>query len=200
MKQNQKIKGLKFQPWIGENYETNPKGRILLLGESHYLNGEKETSDFTTQVVNNFKNHFEDFNSPFFERIGKIFDSKDCFKIWNNVAFANLIQSGLDKAKTQPLDEDWETINPAFEKLLAALKPDKVIVFSKRIFNYCLNEDDAICLKEIKANNKKAEIYQYTRNQHKSFVIGVNHASRMFGNSCLDWTPLIKKFIDETYL
>lgn len=198
MKSNEKIEGLRFQPWIGENYKSNPKGRILLLGESHYLDGEKETSDLTTFMVSEFIKGAT-LKTHFFKNIGYVFDSEDPRAIWDNVAFANLIQKGLTKAKSQPEPKDWESINPAFEKLLEALEPDKVVVFSKRIFNYKLTEKDAICIKKIKSNNKIAEVWKYTRNQHKTFVIGVNHASRMFGNSCLEWSPLIKKFIDGSY-
>ena len=114
---------------------------------------------------------------------------------------AAFIQKGLNEANTQPwnVNEAIETIIPAFDVLLEDLKPNKVVVFSKRMFNYWLPPEDKNSLKTIEVKNKKAEFCSYTKNNHKTFVIGVNHASRMFGNSCLEWSPLIKKFINDTY-
>jgi len=189
--------GLRFEPWIGKNYKTYVDGKILLIGESHYLDEELDpASNFTTAVIKQFLQGHK-LPTPFFQRIGNIFDSNDYNSIWENIAFANLIQAGLSEAKSQPTVDDIATINPTFEILLKNLKPDKVLVFSKRLWNNWLTEEDATHVKEISANNKKGNIWEYQRNGKKTLAMGINHASRMYGKSWSDWVPLVKKFINE---
>ena len=56
--------------------------------------------------------------TPFFDRVGNIFVSKDNKLIWQNIALANLIQTRLAYASGQPTVKDIATINSTFEILL----------------------------------------------------------------------------------
>ena len=192
------IEKLRFKPWIGNYYEENENGKILLVGESHYLDGEDiTTQDFTTAVINEYLSD-GNMQTPFFKRIGQIFDRNDFKAIWAKVAFANLIQSGLSNSSSQPTKDDIATINPAFEILLNDLRPNKVIVLSKRLWNFWLTEENAQFIGKIKANGKSATVWEYIRDGHSTIAMGIWHPSRMFGNSCYDWTPLVEKFL-KTY-
>ena len=47
---NTKIDGLTFQPWNPERYydSSNPYGKLLILGESHYIgDANTEIEDFS---------------------------------------------------------------------------------------------------------------------------------------------------------
>ncbi len=70
------IKGLHFQPWIGPNWEKSKFGKLLLLGESHYLNGDKDTSNLTSLVVKNALSVGDEMKTPFFRITELIFGCK----------------------------------------------------------------------------------------------------------------------------
>ena len=185
---------LRFEPWIGDNYETNKDGKILLLGESHYCGEEEASCGFTREVIQG-RIDKEKMESPFFDRIEDMFEEIGYKNVWKQVAFSNLIQNPLDASASQPEQKDIATIKPAFERLLADLKPDKIVLFSKRLFEV-LPTDNCYRNADIEINSKKAEVWHYDRNGHISYITGVNHASRMFGNSYKEWVPLIKDFIE----
>lgn len=194
------IEGIHFQPWIGKEYYVGRK--LLLLGESHYLDEEpdedddfsKGYDDLTIKVVRD-KFLSGKINMPFFKNIGLLFYPDDCFKIWDEIAFANAIQIALPHAKSQPEDREIRTIVPAFKLLLDNLKPEKVIVFSKRMWNRWIPEDNANFISHIKENGKKSTVWKYNYSGGKCLATGVCHPSRMFGNSHSLWKPIIDKFI-----
>src|SRR5687767_14594410 len=99
-----KIKGITFQPYYGPNYETGKYGKLLLLGESHYLNEEVATSKMTSEVIQNALEE-TGFKSPFFKNTGKLFNDENWKELYENIAFANLIQTGLRNSKSQPDQE-----------------------------------------------------------------------------------------------
>lgn len=186
-------KGLKFQPWIGNEYGENNSDRLLLLGESHYLQGEENhQSDFTTQVVTNFLND-EQMETPYFKRINLLFNQDKSF--WDKIAFANLIQSGLDVSKSQPTEEDLSTIAPAYKILLNTLKPNKVVVLSKRMWDYWIPFEGGIEIIPKKPDSIALEVWQYEYDGGTCLATGIKHPSRLFGNSYKEWIPVIKKFM-----
>ena len=164
-----KIKGLHFQPWIGPNWEKSKYGKLLLLGESHYLNGDKDTSNLTTLVVKEAVSEKKGMNTAFFWTTELIFGCKEPGQLWNNVAYANLIQNGLPKAQSQPQQKDRATINPSFKLLLDNLKPKKVIVLSKRMWTIWLTEESGKCISFINVNDKKSEVWEYEYDKGKLF-------------------------------
>jgi len=196
------ISGLHFQPWVGKEYDT--KGRLLLLGESHYLDDEpNEEDDFsigygdmTIEVIRDGHLAGKDMRTPFFRNIGFLFYPDDCFKIWNEVAFANAIQIGLPKAKSQPGTREIETIAPAFQLLLDGLKPEKVMVLSKRMwFQNWIPEDRGQFVSHIVENGKRSTVWQYEYVGGRCLAVAIAHPSRMRGNSYNKWKPLVDNFL-----
>ncbi len=194
----EKIDGLHFQPWIGEEYYKGRK--LLLLGESHYLDAEPDEEDFsagygdiTTDAIRNFLT-INDMPTPFFRNTGLIFYPDDCFKIWNEVSFANLIQIALPRAKSQPGPKEIGTIAPAFKLLLDNLKPERVLVLSKRLLIW-IPKDNGSFVSEIEEEGKKSTVWKFDYLGGNCLAMGINHPSRMFGNDCYLWKPIVDKFL-----
>jgi len=198
-----KIGGLKFQPWIPESYydSNNPYGKLLILGESHYINDFDEKVDysqFTTEKIEDVisSNGCETIN--YYRNFGKVFydDPKD---IWIKVAFANLIQVGLVGTKSQPTNDDFKTISPALWLLIENLKPQKMIVTSSRMWNRWFPDKDPRCNKVtlIEAEGKKSEIWRYENEDGYSYAMYVRHPSRGFSPNA--HRPLIKKFLETDF-
>jgi hypothetical protein len=187
------IKDLHFQPWVGKNYGKGPDGKILLLGESHYSDDKADDeSNFTTCVV---KNHlYGDGGSPFFRKTGYAFNTNDWKLIWSQVAFANLIQDCLEGVKAQPNQEQKDSVNMSFPILLDSLKPGKVIVLSKRMWNDWLTGDRCEKVTALEENGYRSEIWQYKYPYGKCLVMGTYHPSNpKFSSS--RYQPLIKEFL-----
>jgi len=196
------IDGLHFQPWIGSNYRIG--SGTLALGESHYLDEEPtEEDDFsagygdlTIQVVRDgFLARASNFRTPFFKNTGLLFDPNDSYKIWSELAFANLIQIGLAHAKSQPTEREKQTIGPAFRLLLDHLQPTRVIVLSKRMWNHWIPETTGRFVSHISVNGKYSTIWEYPRSGGKCLAMGVAHPSMMLGKSRTAWKSLIDEFL-----
>lgn len=193
------IKGLHFQPWKGENYGNSRYGKLLLLGESHYFKDKEDDINNLTSLV--IRNHIDGTGkSPFFRKAGYAFNRSDWRNIWNNIAYANLIQVGLKNSKSQPTIKQRSTINLAFKLLLNSLKPEKVIILSKRMWENWLPEDGWGKEKIASIHNKEksTEVWEYKYVGGRCLVIGTCHpSSRWFSSG--DYTILINKFISMKY-
>jgi len=178
-----KIEGLTFQPWVPDAYfeSNNPYGKLLILGESHYTNPDwtrEKLSTFTIDVIEDFID--ESNNLVFYRNFGKSFNQDDPTEIWNYVAFSNAIQVGLANSHAQPTSKQIATIEPALWLLIENLKPQKMIVCSKRMWGNWLPDDDGRCtyVKEIKYGNKKSNVWKYEHSDGFCYAIGINHPSR----------------------
>jgi hypothetical protein len=128
-----KIEGILFQPWKPKLYRKNKLGKLLIIGESHYLT-EKDCKDSiegnntTSDVVQSFIN-----GEPlkFFKNIGALFNEDFSEEIWQYTAFANVFQRGFQNASEQPVREDFKSAPLVIRTLLNALKPVRVLVCSK---------------------------------------------------------------------
>jgi len=187
------IDGLRFQPWIGANYFTG--GRLLLIGESHYLDDEDYSEDFTTVVIRDVFLTRKEMGTLFFKNTGSLFYSDDYYKIWDEISFANAIQIGFPDAKSQPGVQEIKTIAPAFKLLLNDLKPTKVMVLSKRMWNHWVPEDNGKFVCHISENGKKSTIWEYYYDGGKCLAMGIKHPSWMFGNSHVSWKPMVDQFL-----
>src|SRR5690606_495096 len=154
------IIGLNFQPWVSDAFiASNGKyGRLLILGESHYDDvdyTEDQKDDILIDLESEIlpvENHFtsavlkdyldDKHNISFFRNLGLLFNQDDKYHIWRQVAFTNGIQIALSGSNQQPTKEQIETVKQAFWLLIDNLKPDRVLVCSKRMWNYWIPEGD----------------------------------------------------------
>lgn len=153
-----KKSGVRFLPWIGENYENgisydengiiqygtpeNKGKKILVLGESHYCADEKDaTEDLTRSVIKDFidpDSVFEPYKNTYtkFERAlaGKTLVKEEQKGLWEHVVFYNYVQRPLSGARITPTQEDFKISETPFWKILSVLKPDLIIVLGKRLY------------------------------------------------------------------
>jgi hypothetical protein len=200
------IEGLNFQPWISEKFKKGEGkyGRLLILGESHYIweDGNKENKDldqgnhFTSDVVQDFLDG--NYDLPFFRNLGLLFKPSDKFELWKEVAFANAIQRGLSGPDDQPTQEDIRTVKRAFWLLVENLEPDKILVCSKRMWNNWVPEDPnrSRFVKHIQANGKHSTIWQYQIPNKNCLAMGIKHPSKYFSPN--GWRPIVMDFLSHS--
>lgn len=153
-------KNVFFKPFIGKNYFN--KGfngvKLLVLGESHYC-GEKgvgckfcgvlsgkDCSDKTNEVISDFLNYksgevvydnwmrtFTTFTNVIF---GEPISNEMVIDFWNSVVFYNYVQSSTDGPRIPPDSNQFNDSINAFIEILEECKPDLIIVWGKRLWNY----------------------------------------------------------------
>ncbi len=193
------MKNIIFKPWKGKNYGQTELGRLLIIGDSHYFLNDESASDFP-EFTNDIIGDLENLNFKIYINIGKIFNADDELEIWDKVAFANAIQVPFRDPYQKPTQEDFDTVEPAIQEYLNILKPDKMIVFSKRVWNDGLKSDInwGEHVGDIEENNKKSTVWKFNYENGFCHGIGINHASSR-GFSPQNWKPLIDKFLNEQY-
>lgn len=140
------LPNLKWLPWIGKNFFTNPK-RLLIVGESQYANGTSEDEfiadlavvnhiDFTRNMIQQTQIQNIYVHKPLNNLLKTLFvnDRVNNEKLWENISFYNFIQRPLDYRKNaetgnpeRPLvadfDQGWET----FVEVVKILEPTDCI-------------------------------------------------------------------------
>jgi hypothetical protein len=138
-----------FDPWnLGRDVSYNGL-RLLLIGESHYDDGDELTTDpvavrrFTTDVVNYWAKNGDGGRHRFFPYIfetvsGETWsaDSQEADRFWNSVYFYNYVQSlALTGARQRPTAEMFRDSEDAFYAVLKALRPDVILVLGKALWD-----------------------------------------------------------------
>ena len=187
------INGLEFQPYIGKYFGKNSNQKILLIGESFYdYEGDKEPIHFTEEIVNKFLNKG---GNKTYSTIGEMFYLNDCNKIWHEVAFANLIQRFLEEPGEKPNKQDILIGKSAFKILLDTLKPDKVIILSKRMWEGWIPEHNGSYLTSIDIANKHSTIWKFVYKGGECLATATNHPSRIGSKQKSEWAKLMKVFL-----
>jgi hypothetical protein len=191
-----------LQPYIGENYSTGINNqKVLIIGESHYsenFDNSIETSDFTHEVTSGIIK--DQVPIRFFQYVGSLFN-ENWTEIWQNVAFANLVQHVFENSTDQPNDDHKKTII-SFYKYLDILKPDKVIVCSSRAwvewFNTYIDSYEGV-ERHPQHPIGISCVFKYPYSDGKSMTIGINHPSDRNTNSrelyVNKWKNEIDKFL-----
>lgn len=200
-----KKSGVRFLPWIGENYENgisydengiiqygtpeNKGKKILVLGESHYCADEKDaTDDLTRSVIKDFidpDSVFEPYKNTYtkFERAlaGRTLVKEEQKSLWEHIVFYNYVQRPLSAARISPTKDDFEISENPFWEILSILKPDLIIVWGNRLY-YKLPQQ-GFQGEDIEINDDFVETWLYTTNDlDKIHVLPLCHPSTGF-----DW-------------
>lgn len=126
------INDLTWYPWIGSNYIEN---RLLIVGESHYAQGEdgnfdlkcyndylldkNSTKNIVEQLINGSSWIF--FRNTYNALLGTENIDKEAF--WSNVAFYNFIQRPMQTIKDRPTKSDYYCGWNVFYELMKFIKP-----------------------------------------------------------------------------
>lgn len=138
-KELNQIKNLKWLPWVGKSFENNQR-RLLIIGESHYAQG----NDFDS-----FKKDLDLVNEPNFTKnsiqqtqIEKHYqlkpidnllkalypnDNINVEKFWENVAFYNFIQRPMHGIEDRPTNQDFDLGWDVFSEIIKVLQPTDCI-------------------------------------------------------------------------
>ena len=147
------IKGLKFCPYVGKNYEHSVP-RILVVGESHYTDGPEEAnvinekSELSNETIYDVtKGSVIDKKEspciPYYWWIGQAFP--DCLgeKPWESIAFMNKMQWMMNKAsgdvevkkRLKHKNHECQEDNHVFFSVVKVLRPNIVIFYSKKAYD-----------------------------------------------------------------
>ncbi|MFM0716354.1 hypothetical protein PQQ73_08450 [Paraburkholderia strydomiana] len=140
-----------FIPWIGSKYEAEGfRGlRVLVVAESHYGSKRSERPTATPELVKALGQRLKHPDStarlrkhPHFARIviavsgaasASVFTTQERADFWERVCYYNFLQEFVPAARVAPPAESWSAGEAAFLDVLANLRPDVVIAFSKRL-------------------------------------------------------------------
>ena len=210
-----------FWPWVGPEYEEGFNGhRLLVLGESHYCHikckecnaeacmkqgySEEDFHNQTIEVIDGYLHAYEGehFQQTFlcFERavLGKTASDEEQEAFWNHLAFYNYVQNDLHKetgSRTNLGSADSAASKEAFREILETLKPDKVIVWGKRLYKYL--PDWGGSESEIKTENGCTPVWTYPINGKEIPCMAVHHPSTPSGKDRNYWHPFYEAFLNQ---
>jgi hypothetical protein len=124
-----------FKTWVGSNFSRPVDGRFLVLGESHYGHPYTTESEFTVDFIKKYMDKTK--RRRFLTNIMQVVDGKahkqiDPSDFWNRVAFCIYIQRVLSKSNVAPSAKDWQLAEEPFFAVLDELKPQSILVLSRR--------------------------------------------------------------------
>ena len=142
--------GVTFHPWIGSRYGRDSRFGLglLVLGESHYGSKEDEYFTFTSRVVRAWA---QEKRARFFTIISNVLTNnrgwisdEDRAEVWEHIAFYNLVQSVMGGPREPPSFRQWVDAQQPFQTVLAALKPEAVLVLGQRLDEHLLSKPDDV--------------------------------------------------------
>jgi len=188
-------------PWVGERYQSplNIKRRTLVLGESNYTEPENFTSELVINCVKDdmskgelgverdttgFCRFSTKIRRIIFGRNEKLHPSE----FWHDVAFYNFVQSLVgDKARERPTPEMWQQSISAFEEIVNALNPERILVLGKANWENLLNNFSHTLDDQYSGNLELTK---------RTVKIGyVNHPSSSL--SYAKWQPIAEAFLQR---
>lgn len=133
-----------YLPWIGDALRTETWGagvRLLVLGESHYFGKpEDDRPEATRELI---QDAITPGTSPYlyFKMLPEILagerslDVDGRAKIWNSIAFENIVQEAADSKTRRPKAGAIERGKPALYQLINYLHPTHVLFVSRRAWD-----------------------------------------------------------------
>ena len=204
-KQFETIEGLSWLPWVGHNY-INSKRRILIIAESHYVNGEDIELKKKTLINDRLNTRMvvaecpigKEWSNPMFENLHRCLfginnpTSVNTEEVWNNLVFYNFIQTpmnynGNEIEKERPKEIDFYDGWRVFIEILKIIKPTDCLfvgVTASNYFNQYMNEHGIehtnVNFINIGSNTYGRE-FTISFEENKSIpIIGIQHTSKYF--------------------
>jgi len=154
---------------------------------------EANESDFTKNIIK-YARDTGDERSDFFRAIVKLMNQQNNSNFWNEVAFGNLIQRGFRNSGEQPTQADYTSVKKVFEQMVKEIQPKKIIIFSKRIWDYHLGEQG---FEKIQSPEPLLQdVFWYTQENQRYLTMGTWHPSSIYvRNNKQKATELIRAFM-----
>lgn len=204
---------LKWTPFVGNKYNDGVSGkRVLLVGESHYHENNKQSidkhneKDFTKIIVNELAINRHYWSTKMFSNLHRAIIGNDAFDakaFWNSLAFYNFVQRAMVTKKGRPNKMDFLNGWNCFFEVADKLKPDICIFIGTSSSNY-LNEFSQINSKDFtilsyKWTNKISKTYarkaKLKINSKEMDLHFIQHTSQYFSWS--KWHEHLKGVIPE---
>lgn len=168
-----------FKPHIPDNFGDSDLGRLLIIGDSHYIkHDEKDLANFTKDIIAELGEYRP---ARFFKEVGKVFNKENYLEIYSKAAFANAIQASMKLPDQKPSSDDYKTVEPAIKAYLEEIKPTKMVVFSKRVWENGLPSDISWgkYVENITDESTKysSTVWKFTYSTGICYAIGVYHPS-----------------------
>jgi hypothetical protein len=193
------INGLKWLPWVGDNYFKIPAdNRMFVIGESHYHDGSEqsikncEPNDLTREIIEDFaieRNYYQTKIFPNLHRTLFRNDEFDTEKFWGLVPFYNFIQRPMDTNVGRPEYGDYYSGWKVFFELFKLLRP-KICLFIGTTYANSLHHaladtnTDLIKAGEVKWEDWISNAYAKSTKLYyadtETTLIFIRHTSRMF--------------------
>ena len=201
------INGLKWFPYVGENYFPSDR-KVLIIGESHYRDNNQPSIDWNNKPTFTREIHkiialdkkydrtkvFYYLNRALFRNDERI----DTKILWAKLAFYNFVQSSMHTRKSRPNEDDYLKGWVNYFKLLPILNPDFCIFIGVEASNYL---QKAIDKSDFKIKNFKTlekingtfprEVKIVHPNGKETKLLFIKHTSNFF--SWDDWNVFMKK-------
>lgn len=198
------MKHVFFMPWVGKQYATGGifGKRILVLGESHYGDGEP-SPDTTVRVFEEYlgcpetvPSYLQSFHK--FERslVGTKTDSQQRHQIWDSLLFYNFVQEVSTDAPRQTLGvKNPRQSAEAFFEVLETYRPEYIIAWGYRLWDKLLTTESWEWGEEIVVDGLPAIRFGYYTLSDGTRIkaIPIKHPSA--GYSWAKWHELIKQFL-----
>ncbi len=193
-----------FTPWVGAEYSSGGifGKRILVLGESHYGNGES-SPDATFRVLEEYLDcpetvppYLQSFK--LFERslTGTETDAQQRRQIWDSLLFYNFVQEVSTDAPRQMLDvKNPRQSAEAFFEVLETYRPEYIIAWGYRLWDKLLPTERWEWGEEIVIDGLPPIKFGYytLADGTRIKAIPVKHPSA--GYSWAEWHEVIKYFL-----
>jgi len=131
-----------FKPYVGPKYgkATTHCGRILVLGESHYVGkSDGRRASLTKSVVRDYLANR--LGSRFFTIIAQLIHGSrgiqdaELDHIWKSIAFYNYVQSPVGRGpRVRPTFEQWVAAQSPFLSVLREIRPVGIIVLGDQLW------------------------------------------------------------------
>ena len=209
-----------FDPWVGANYgspnDLDLPSRLLILGESHYDDGDPEEyrRSLTMEVIAAViaEEQRNEYKRNYFKGVRKavlgLSQEVDAEDFWQSMAFYNFIQRLVEKPGIHPTPHMWKEARDRFRKTLNRLGPTHVIVTGFRLWDHLRDnedfwsdapEDEVATIRKLvpsRFNNcnheRRGWLRRYRHGSGKCLVVKIQHLSR---GSPKQWHPVIRDFL-----
>lgn len=196
----QRIQGLVWLPWVGQNFPGRPQHkRLLVVGESHYFRAatpevrqeERERwlkyPQLTREVVSESLINRE-WTTPTLTNISKLLFKTaeiDCLKLWSDSALYNIVQRVMDYNQIgqpeRPTREDFVAGWTVFAEIVRIIQPSHCLfigVEAAKHFNGSVS-----CSKQV--GRTWARVAKMEVGETTTELIFVQHLGKYFSWS--DW-------------
>ena len=193
-----------FEPWKPSGDPRYKGIRLLVVGESHYDEGEPpapdQVSSFTSEIVTRWGANAEGYQRFFGNIYGTFNDdgahwSSDEFKqFWNSVYFYNYVQSFVPGgAGERPTAKQFSDSADAFHAVLDDLRPEAIVVMGQTIWDLMSERNAQLVDRD---EEGVGSIYRYEYDGG-SCIAGHTHHPSSIGYSADYWRPRVKRLWDR---